>query len=45
MQTNSNNPSEASLADYIRQYRLAHYQTLLRNVLQNFTQPQQIEVC
>jgi hypothetical protein len=41
----SHNPSKASLADFIRQHRLAHFQSLLRTVLLPFAQPQQIETC
>ena len=41
----SHNPSKASLADFIRQHRLEHFQSLLRMVLQPFAQPQQIETC
>jgi hypothetical protein len=41
---NQNLP-KASLADFIRQHRLNHFQTLLRTVLQPFAQPQQIETC
>lgn len=41
----SYNPSKASLADFIRQHRLAHFQSLLRTVLLPFAQPQQIETC
>jgi len=39
------NPSKASLADFIRQHRLEHFQTLLRSVLKPLAQPQQIETC
>jgi hypothetical protein len=35
----------ASLADFIRQHRLAHFQNLLRTVLKPFAQPEQIESC
>ncbi len=41
----SHNLSKASLADFIRQHRLEHFQSLLRMVLQPFAQPQQIETC
>jgi hypothetical protein len=41
----SQNPSKASLADFIRQHRLEHFQTLLRTVLKPLAQPQQIETC
>jgi hypothetical protein len=41
----SKNLSKASLADFIRQHRLEHFQNLLRSVLQPFAQPQQIETC
>ena len=41
----SHNPSKASLADFIRQHRLAHFQSLLRTVLLPLAQPQQIETC
>ena len=41
----SHNPSKASLADFIRQHRLEHFQSLLRLVLHPFAQPQQIETC
>ena len=37
--------SKTSLADFIRQHRLEHFQNLLRFVLQPFAQPQQIETC
>ena len=40
---NKNLP-KASLADFIRQHRLMHFQTLLRTVLKPLTQPQQIEM-
>jgi hypothetical protein len=40
-----NNLSKTSLADFIRQHRLEHFQNLLRTVLQPFAQPQQIETC
>lgn len=39
------NLSKASLADFIRQHRMEHFQSLLRSVLQPFAQPQQIETC
>jgi hypothetical protein len=39
------NLSKTSLADFIRQHRLEHFQNLLRSVLQPFAQPQQIENC
>jgi hypothetical protein len=39
------NLPKASLADFIRLHRLAHFQTLLRSVLQPFAQPQQIDTC
>jgi hypothetical protein len=39
------NPSKACLADFIRQHRLEHFQTLLRSVLTPLAQPQQIETC
>jgi hypothetical protein len=38
-------PNTACLADFIRQHRLGHFQTLLRTVLTPFAQPQQIETC
>jgi hypothetical protein len=38
-------PSQASLADFIRQHRLEHFQNLLRTVLQPFATAQQIETC
>jgi len=41
----NHNLPKASLADFIRLHRLAHFQTLLRSVLQPFAQPQQIEMC
>jgi transposase len=41
----NNHTPKASLADFIRQHRLNHFQTLLRLVLQPFAQPQQIETC
>ena len=41
----SHNLSKASLADFIRQHRLEHFQSLLRMVLHPFAQPQQIETC
>jgi hypothetical protein len=37
------NVSKASLADFIRQHRLEHFQSLLRTVLQPFAPAQQIE--
>jgi len=43
--TYNQNLPKASLADFIRLHRLAHFQTLLRTVLQPFAQPQQIETC
>ena len=39
------NLPRTSLADFIRQHRLEHFQTLLRSVLSPFAQPQQIEPC
>jgi hypothetical protein len=39
------NPSKTCLADFIRQHRLEHFQTLLRSVLKPLAQPQQIETC
>lgn len=39
------NLPRTSLADFIRQHRLEHFQTLLRSVLSPFAQPQQIETC
>jgi hypothetical protein len=41
----SQNLPKATLADFIRQHRLEHFQSLLRTVLQPFAQPQQIETC
>ncbi len=41
----SKNLPKATLADFIRQHRLAHFQTLSRTALQPFAQPQQIETC
>ena len=41
----SNNLSKSSLANFIRQHRLEHFQNLLRSVLQPFAQPQQIDTC
>jgi hypothetical protein len=37
--------AKTSLADFIRQHRLAHFQNLLRSVLTPFASPQQIETC
>jgi len=39
------NLSKTSLADFIRQHRLEHFQMLLRTVLQPFAPAQQIETC
>jgi hypothetical protein len=39
------NLSRASLADFIRQHRLDHFQNLLRTVLHPFAPAQQIETC
>jgi Transposase DDE domain len=39
------NLSKTSLADFIRQHRLEHFQNLLRSVLQPFAPAQQIETC
>jgi len=39
------NLSKTSLADFIRQHRLEHFQNLLRTVLQSFAPAQQIETC
>jgi len=39
------NLSKTSLADFIRQHRLEHFQNLLRTVLQPFASAQQIETC
>jgi len=39
------NLSKTSLADFIRQHRLDHFQNLLRTVLQPFAPAQQIETC
>jgi len=39
------NLSKTSLADFIRQHRLQHFQKLLRTVLQPFAPAQQIETC
>ena len=41
----SKNLSKSSLADFIRQHHLEHFQKLLHSVLQPFIPPQQIEVC
>jgi Transposase DDE domain len=41
----SKNLPKSSLADFVRQHRLEHFQNLLRSVLQPFAQPQQIETC
>ncbi len=41
----SQNLSKTSLADFIRQHRLDHFQNLLRTVLQPFAPAQQIETC
>jgi len=38
-------PSKATLADFIRQHRLEHFQSLLRSVLQTVAPSQQIETC
>jgi hypothetical protein len=43
--TYKGNLPQASLADFIRQHRLNHFQSLLRSVLQPFAQQQQIETC
>jgi len=42
---NSKNLSKTSLADFLRQHRLEHFQNLLRTVLQPFAPAQQIETC
>jgi hypothetical protein len=39
------NPTKASLADGIRQHRIAHFQNLLRSFLLPFVSSQQIEAC
>jgi hypothetical protein len=41
----SKNAHKTSLADFVRQHRLEHFQNLLRSVLQPFATPQQIEIC
>jgi len=41
----SKNLPKSSLADFIRQHRLEHFQNLLRTVLQPFASAQQIETC
>ena len=41
----SKNLSKSSLADFLRQHRLEHFQNLLRTVLQPFAPAQQIETC
>lgn len=41
----SKNLSKSSLADFIRQHRLEHFQNLLHSVLQPFVPAQQIEAC
>lgn len=41
----SKNLPKSSLADFIRQHRLEHFQNLLRTVLQPFAPAQQIETC
>jgi len=41
----SKNLPKSSLADFIRQHRLEHFQNLLRTVMQPFAPAQQIETC
>ena len=41
----SSTPSKATLADFIRQHRLEHFQSLLQSVLQTVAPSQQIETC